>query len=60
MKKGISIWSFAESDLGKCFELAKEAGYDGVELSLDETGLVSLESTEDDLKKGDDANGYIR
>ena len=51
MKKGISIWSFAESDLGKCFELAKEAGYDGVELSLDETGLVSLESTEEDLKK---------
>jgi len=51
MKKGISIWSFAESDLGKCFKLAKEAGFDGVELSLDETGLVSLESTEEDLKK---------
>ena len=24
MKKGISIWSFAESDLAKCFKLAKE------------------------------------
>ena len=45
MKKGISIWSFAEPDLQKCFELAKDAGFDGVEVALDETGLVSLEST---------------
>lgn len=49
MKKGISIWSFAETDLKKCFELARDAGFDGVELSLDETGLVSLESTEEDI-----------
>ena len=49
MKKGISIWSFAEPDLKKCFELAKKAGFDGVEVSLDEKGLVSLESTEEDL-----------
>ena len=26
MKKGISIWSFAEPDLQKCFKLAKDAG----------------------------------
>ena len=50
MKKGISIWSFAEPDLKKCFELAKKAGFDGVELSLDEKGLVSLESTKEDLE----------
>ena len=49
MKKGISIWSFAETDLKKCFELARDAGFDGVELSLDEKGLVSLESTEEDI-----------
>lgn len=49
MKKGISIWSFAETDLRKCFKLAKDAGFDGVELSLDETGLVSLESTDEDI-----------
>ncbi len=49
MKKGISIWSFAETDLKKCFELAKDAGFDGVEVALDEKGLVSLESTEEDL-----------
>ena len=49
MKKGISIWSFAETDLKKCFCLAKDAGFDGVEVALDEKGLVSLESTEEDL-----------
>lgn len=51
MKKGISIWSFAESDLEKCFALAKDAGFDGVEVALDEKGLISLESTEEDAKK---------
>ena len=49
MKKGISIWSFAETDLEKCFCLAKDAGFDGIEVALDEKGLVSLESTEEDL-----------
>ncbi len=51
MKKGISIWSFAEPDLRKCMELAKDAGYDGLELALDEHGLVSMDSTEEDLAK---------
>lgn len=49
MKKGISIWSFKETDLKKCFELAKDAGFDGVEVALDETGLVSLEATKEDI-----------
>jgi len=49
MKKGISIWSFTESDLKKCFMLAKDAGFDGVEVALDETGLISLESTKEDI-----------
>lgn len=51
MKKGISIWSFAETDLRKCMELAKDAGFDGLELALDEHGLVSMDSTEEDLSK---------
>lgn len=51
MKKGISIWSFAETDLKKCFEIAKDAGFDGIELGLDETGPVSLESTKEDILK---------
>ncbi len=49
MKKGISIWSFAEGTLKEKMQLAKDAGFDGIELSLDETGEVSLESTEEDL-----------
>lgn len=51
MKKGISIWSFAETDLKKCFEMAKDAGFEGVEVALDETGLISLESTKEDAEK---------
>lgn len=51
MKKGISIWSFAKNSLPEVFELAKKAGFDGVELSHDEVGPVSLESTEADLLK---------
>ncbi len=50
MKKGISIWSYAEaSDLKKCFQTAKDAGFDGVEVALDEKGPVSLESTKEDI-----------
>ena len=51
MKKGISIWSFAETDLKKCFEMAKDAGFDGVEVALDTQGPVSMESTKEDILK---------
>ncbi|MBQ2978312.1 MAG: sugar phosphate isomerase/epimerase [Clostridia bacterium] len=50
MKKGISIWSFAETDLKKCFQLARDAGFDGVEVALDEKVMVSLESTKEDAE----------
>lgn len=49
MKKGISIWSFAEPDLKKCLMLAKQAGFDGVEVALDEQGPVSLNSTREEM-----------
>lgn len=51
MKKGISIWSFAGADLRENMLLAKDAGFDGIELALDEKGLVSLESTKEDILK---------
>lgn len=51
MKKGISIWSFAGGTLEGNFHLAKEAGFDGVEVALDEEGELSLNSTEADVKK---------
>lgn len=51
MKKGISIWSFAETDLRKCMELAKDAGFDGLELALAEQGPISMDSTKEDILK---------
>lgn len=49
MKKGISIWSFAEPDLKKCLMMAKDAGFDGVEVALDEQGSVNLNSTKEEM-----------
>lgn len=50
MKKGINIWSFKEgTSIKECVTLAKEAGFKGIELALNEAGDVSLESNEKDL-----------
>ena len=50
MKKGISIWSFPQNTLKDNFALAKDAGFDGVEVALDEDpGEINLKSTEKDL-----------
>ena len=50
MKKGISIWSFSEGTLDENFALAADAGFDGVEVALNEgTGEINLSSTEKDL-----------
>ena len=38
MKKAISIWSFKGKTIRQAITLAKEAGYDGIELALDEKG----------------------
>ena len=51
MKKGISIWSFNGGSLAENFALAKKAGFDGVEVALDEVGEISLDSTEAQIKK---------
>ncbi|PLT45704.1 hypothetical protein B8V81_4135 [Paenibacillus pasadenensis] len=46
MKKGINAWSFpAGTTVERSLRLAKEAGFDGIELALEETGELSLEST---------------
>ena len=59
MKKGISIWSFPSAPLKDSFALAKDAGFEGVEVALDATGELSLESTEQELltirRQADDA-----
>lgn len=50
MKKGISIWSFPAMSLNDSFTLAKKAGFEGVEVALDEKdGEITLNSTEKDL-----------
>ena len=60
MKKGINIWSFPEGTLAESFALAKDAGFEGVEVGLLAEGEVSLLSTEKDLlkvKKSAEDNG---
>ena len=50
MKKGISIWSFPEGmAISECISLAAQAGFDGIELALNENGPMSLESSEDEI-----------
>ncbi|WP_172251384.1 sugar phosphate isomerase/epimerase family protein [Saccharibacillus deserti] len=47
MKKGINIWSFPEGKpILECAVLAQKAGFDGIELSLNESGELGLESSE--------------
>lgn len=51
MKKGISVWSFVNKSLKECFALAKDAGYDGVEVAIAEDGEINLDSTYEDILK---------
>lgn len=52
MKKGISIWSFPAQSLKDSFMLAKDAGFEGVEVALDESeGELTLASTEKEIKE---------
>ena len=50
MKKGINIWSFAAgTTVAESIKIAKDAGFDGIELALNETGELSLESREKEI-----------
>jgi hexulose-6-phosphate isomerase len=50
IKKGINIWSFPE-DMGviDCMRLAKDAGFEGIELALALKGPLSLESKDEEI-----------
>lgn len=53
MKKSINMWAFPYPDklsLKECFELAKDAGFDGVEVNYNLEGDLSPEASSDDLK----------
>ncbi len=50
MKKGINIWSFQEgTTISEAIALAKKAGFEGIELSLNESGELSLSSSDQEL-----------
>ncbi|HHZ12840.1 MAG: sugar phosphate isomerase/epimerase family protein [Caldicoprobacterales bacterium] len=52
MKKGINIWSFRGGLTAREYiEMAKDAGYDGIEFGLDETGIVGLDSSDEDIRE---------
>lgn len=61
MKKGISIWAFpAGTTLSDAFRMAKEAGFDGVEVALSEKGELTFDTTSEqlaDIKADADRNG---
>lgn len=51
MKKGINAWSFPSGlNVRQMIELAADAGFDGIELALNETGELSLESSEQEIR----------
>ena len=49
MKKGINIWSFTSGTLLDKFKLAADAGFDGIEVSIGETGELGLDVTKEEL-----------
>ncbi|WP_438349330.1 sugar phosphate isomerase/epimerase family protein [Paenibacillus sp. FA6] len=52
MKKGINIWSFnGDLSIADCIKLAKKAGFDGIELSLNETGELGLASGDKEIRE---------
>ena len=49
MKKGINIWSFPAGSIKESLTLAKDAGFEGVELALNAEGELSMQSKEAEL-----------
>ena len=49
MKKGINIWSFPAGSTKDSLVLAKEAGFEGVELALNAEGELSMTSSEKEI-----------
>lgn len=50
LKKGINIWSFSpEKRIKDCMQLAKDAGFEGIELALSAQGPLSMNSTKADI-----------
>ena len=50
MKKSISYWSFVGKSAFEAMELPKDAGFDGIELTLDGTGDLTMDTTKAQLR----------
>ena len=49
MKKSINIWSFVGKSNKQAMKLAKDAGFEGIELALGGEGEISMTSTDEEL-----------
>lgn len=50
IKKGINIWSFDQSySIEKCMRIAKDAGFEGIELALAAKGSLSMDSSDKEI-----------
>ena len=49
MKKSINIWSFVGKTNREAMKLAKEAGFEGIELALGAEGEISMTSSDEEL-----------
>ena len=49
MKKSISYWSFVGKSAIEAMRLAKDAGFEGIELTLDAEGDLNPSTTESQL-----------
>jgi len=49
MKKSISYWSFVNKSAEEAMQLAKDAGFEGIELTLDAAGPLNPNTTEEEL-----------
>ena len=51
MKKSINFWSFVGKDVYEAMELAKKAGFEGIELAIMAEGDLTPESTDEQLAR---------
>lgn len=49
MKKSINIWSFVGKNNKQAMKLAKDAGFEGIELALGGEGEITMTSTDEEL-----------
>ena len=51
MKKGISYWAYSGKTYRQAFGYAKQKGFDGVEVTLDSEGEITMKTTDEQVLK---------